>query len=193
MPDRVRRVALLLGVVLLAACPRPGREGRPDDAWGQEETQDPRAAAEEVVGALAEEDFAALAGWVDREEGVLFAPYAYVEPGRHVTLSAEELREVARGETIERTWGAYDGTGEPIRVSFGSTSTASSTTGPTWRAGRSRSTGARATATRSTTPPRSGPRRGSSSTTYPATTRATAAWTGEASAWSSRTRTTAGA
>ncbi len=35
-----------------------------------------------------------------------------------MVLSPEDLRAVARGERLERVWGRYDGSGEPIRLSF---------------------------------------------------------------------------
>lgn len=106
-------------VVLLSACAaEPATGGRGGPTGTEASTSDLRKTAREVAEALAREDFDALAGWVHPEEGVLFAPYAYVEPERHATLSAAELRGVARGETLRRTWGHYDGTGEPIRLTF---------------------------------------------------------------------------
>ena len=116
--------AFAVAQLLLAGCSR-GTEvdqdgGRPAGAPASDgaPTRDVRSAAREVVQALGRKDFDALARWVHPEEGVLFAPYAYVEPDRHVTLSADQIRAVARGETLRRTWGHYDGTGEPIRLTF---------------------------------------------------------------------------
>lgn len=112
---RLLPVVLAL-LALLSACgdgPGAGGHGGPEAP-----PADLRTATREVAQALAREDFDTLAGWVHPEEGVLFAPYAYVEPERHATLSAAELRAVARGETLRRTWGHEDGTGEPIRLTF---------------------------------------------------------------------------
>lgn len=105
-------------LALLSACGEGTGTGGHGGPTGPEAAPNLRAAAREVAQALAREDFEALAGWVHPEEGVLLAPYAYVEPERHATLSAAELRAVARGETLRRTWGHYDGTGEPIRLTF---------------------------------------------------------------------------
>lgn len=109
-------LASLTLVAALACAGTAGLGGDPPDA--EPTTRDLRSAAREVTRALAQEDFETLARWVHPEVGVLFAPYAWVEPGRHVTLSADDLRAVARGESLRRTWGRYDGTGEPIRLTF---------------------------------------------------------------------------
>lgn len=113
-------MAVLAAVqLLLCACTTGGPAGRGGQlADAESPARGVRSDAREVVEALGREDFESLARWVHPEEGVLLAPYAYVEPERHVTLSADELRAVARGETLRRTWGRYDGSGEPIRLTF---------------------------------------------------------------------------
>jgi hypothetical protein len=105
MDRYVRGLALLL--VLGVACGGGGLPG------GEVE-----AAAQEVVEALEARDFGRLADLVQPDDGVLLSPYAYVEPGTHVTLTAADLRRVAEGKTIERVWGHHDGTGESIRLPF---------------------------------------------------------------------------
>ena len=76
------------------------------------------AAARDVAGALADRDFEALAQRVDPERGVLLAPYSYVEPDDHATLTAQQLRAVVAGDSLSRRWGTYDGSGDPIELSF---------------------------------------------------------------------------
>lgn len=121
---------VLVAAALLAACgggappapPEAAPEPAPAETSRQAPAEDPPpgllAAAREVVEALAAKDFDRLAELVDPEEGVRFSPYALVEPGDHVTLSPEELRALARGGTLERTWGDYDASAEPIELSF---------------------------------------------------------------------------
>ena len=99
--------SLALLIVLAAACGGAGVALR-----------DVETAARDVMEVLAARDFGRLAEWVHPEAGVLFSPYAHVEPGEDVRLSAADLGRVADGETIERVWGHYDGSGEPIRLSF---------------------------------------------------------------------------
>lgn len=77
-----------------------------------------RAAAAAVVEALAGKDFVRLADLVDPRKGVLFSPYTLVAPQSQVTLTPEDLRRLASGERIVRTWGLYDGSALPIHLSF---------------------------------------------------------------------------
>lgn len=80
--------------------------------------RDLETAARDVVEVLAARDLGRLAEWAHPEAGVLFSPYAHVDPGEAVTLSAADLGRVADGEVIERVWGHHDGSGEPIRLTF---------------------------------------------------------------------------
>ena len=115
-------VGALLGVLLgaslgvLAGCgasavPAPAASAPPPPA-------DLRSAAGEVVAALAERDFARLAGLVHPQQGVRFSPYAHVDPDHQAVLTPDDLRAAARGARLERDWGRYDGTGRPIHLSF---------------------------------------------------------------------------
>jgi predicted small secreted protein len=105
----MRLASLLLAFTgtVLAAC--GGGGGAPADL---------REAAHAVAEALEARDLERLAELVHPEEGVRFSPYAYVEPEEHVTLTREHLRGAAAGETLQRTWGHFDGSGEPIELSF---------------------------------------------------------------------------
>jgi len=73
-----------------------GEEARARDEQGL------RAAAAQVVEALAEKDFGRLADLVDPEKGVLFSPYTLVAPKEHVTLTPGDLRELAGGKRMGR-------------------------------------------------------------------------------------------
>jgi len=74
------------------------------------------ASSEQVVQALASKDFETLAGLVHSERGVRFSPYAYVRE-EHQVFMPEELNELSdSGEVF--TWGNYDGSGEPIELTF---------------------------------------------------------------------------
>ena len=73
--------------------------------------------AAHVVAALASADMAALAPRVHPLRGVRFSPFAAVDTVRDVTLPAGQLGPALRG-TRARVWGADDGSGEPIRLTF---------------------------------------------------------------------------
>lgn len=77
-----------------------------------------RMAAAQVVESLAAKDFDRLADLVDPERGVLFSPYTLVAPKGQVSLSREDLRKIASGERIVRTWDLYDASALPIHLSF---------------------------------------------------------------------------
>jgi hypothetical protein len=73
-------------------------------------------AAEVVVNALADKDLATVADFVHPEMGVRFSPYTYVEYDHQVFMS-DELPELIGSDEIF-LWGYYDGTGDPIELTF---------------------------------------------------------------------------
>ncbi len=82
------------------------------------QTLDPavaRAAALEVVEALKRRDMATVARYAHPTLGVLFAPYAYIEPSEHQIWTVTTLPRWFR-DTQTRIWGAEDGTGFPIEL-----------------------------------------------------------------------------
>jgi hypothetical protein len=72
-----------------------------------------RAAALEVVEALKRRDMVTVARYAHPTMGVLFAPYAYLEPSEHQIWTATSLPRWFT-DTQTRIWGAEDGTGFPI-------------------------------------------------------------------------------
>jgi hypothetical protein len=72
-----------------------------------------RAAALEVVEALKRRDMVTVARYAHPTMGVLFAPYAYLEPSEHQIWTVTTLPRWFR-DTQTRIWGAEDGTGFPI-------------------------------------------------------------------------------
>ena len=61
-------------------------------------------------------DFAQLSGYVHKDKGVLFSPYSYVEDGA-VKLAAGKIKELKPADSY--TWGAFDGSGDPMELSVG--------------------------------------------------------------------------
>lgn len=72
--------------------------------------------ADIVVNALAEEDLTTVADFVHPELGLRFSPYAFVRD-EHQVFMPEELPGMLDSEEVF-TWGHYDGSGEPIELSF---------------------------------------------------------------------------
>lgn len=72
-------------------------------------------AAEEVVGALRDRDLERLAEWIDPKEGLRFSPYPHLNSSDRI-FHANELPSF--NDTSKLEWGTYDGSGEPIRLTF---------------------------------------------------------------------------
>jgi hypothetical protein len=73
--------------------------------------------AHEIVQALRDGDWRTVANAVHPERGVRFSPYAYVQADQDQVVRAAEIEAHATDPTIYR-WGYYDGTGEPIDLTF---------------------------------------------------------------------------
>ena len=72
--------------------------------------------ADQVITALANKDFATLAGFVSPEIGVRFSPYAYVSSDQ-VVFFPNDIAVLFDSSQIY-SWGFYDGSGEPIDLTF---------------------------------------------------------------------------
>jgi len=70
-----------------------------------------------VLRALQSHDMNSLSRLVHPVKGVRFAPYAFLESDTDVHFSAGTIRG-AFADQRKRVWGAYDGSGDPIRLSF---------------------------------------------------------------------------
>ncbi|BCG57124.1 copper amine oxidase N-terminal domain-containing protein [Paenibacillus sp. URB8-2] len=72
--------------------------------------------AEEAVLALKKKDWTTLSSMI-HSKGVRFSPYGHVDTAKDIVLSWSEIAAVGADQTV-RTWGAYDGTGDPIKLTF---------------------------------------------------------------------------
>jgi hypothetical protein len=92
------------------------RELDPEPAAAEPaQKSDARALAQRIVEALAKRDLEVLAA-VAHPSGLRFSPYAYLDES-DVVLRPAELEGALSDPTI-RHWGAYDGSGDPIELSF---------------------------------------------------------------------------
>ena len=112
-------VAVVFLPWLLACSPPPALPSAPPSVSRSAQTPandavaDARVAALEVVEALKRRDMATVARYAHPTMGVLFAPYAYLEPSEHQIWTATTLPRWFT-DTQTRIWGAEDGTGFPI-------------------------------------------------------------------------------
>jgi hypothetical protein len=88
--------------------------------WVDEEIA---ARAAQTIMALKEQDLEKLAGLVHPSQGVRFSPYTYVqvEPDapdeEDLVFGADQIPDLLNDTTVYH-WGVYDGSGEPIDLTF---------------------------------------------------------------------------
>ena len=105
-------VALGLQVIRPAGC-------KPVDAATLTPAQAQQALGERAkaaVGALQSKDWEKLSTMVHPEKGVRFSPYAHVGP-TDLVFTAGQLKTLYADKRLYE-WGTFDGSGEPIRLSF---------------------------------------------------------------------------
>jgi len=135
-------LTLVLLILGLAAC---SAEQSNNDGKGnqQEETKDPnnsttsgngqnpgpdednqanlesiiRDRSAEVLAAIKAKDMETLAQAVHPDKGVRFSPYAYVNTETNLVFTSDQIRKLPSDEKVY-VWGSYDGSGEPIELSF---------------------------------------------------------------------------
>ncbi len=72
--------------------------------------------ADVIINALADKDLAAVSDFVHPEMGVRISPYTYVEDD-HQVFMPDELPDLVGSDQIF-LWGYFDGTGDPIELTF---------------------------------------------------------------------------
>ena len=75
------------------------------------------ATAVTVVELIDDADFDSVADYVHPVDGVRFSPYGYVDTANHLVFSGNDLDGIMQSSQ-QYTWGAFDGTGDPIDMTF---------------------------------------------------------------------------
>lgn len=107
MLRRIIGLMLVVGLVL-GGCSKPTKEPDPEQAVREQATL--------VLKALQSGDLEGLAKLVHPSLGVRFSPYAYVHTERDLRFTPDQLRTVPAERPY--LWGLYDGSGEPIELTF---------------------------------------------------------------------------
>jgi hypothetical protein len=81
------------------------------DALGEAASQ-----ARKGVQALRDQDMQAFAALAHPAQGIRFSPYAYVSP-EDLVFTREQIAGLMADPTVY-TWGAFDGSGEPIQMAY---------------------------------------------------------------------------
>ncbi len=106
------------GAVEPTATPTTAPTAAPTPTFTTQPTQPPtlQETSAQVIQALAEKDLETVATFVHPEMGVRFSPYAYVREEHQIFMS-DELAALSGSEQTY-LWGQYDGSGEPIELTF---------------------------------------------------------------------------
>ncbi|MDQ3707409.1 MAG: hypothetical protein M3437_19725 [Chloroflexota bacterium] len=100
--------------------PAPTFEPLPNEGQPSMSPADAEAALagreSEAIEALKNKDMQKLSDLVHPDKGVGFAPYQYIDE-TNLTLTREELAGALTDDTV-RHWGAFDGTGDPMDMTF---------------------------------------------------------------------------
>ncbi|MEG6614289.1 hypothetical protein V6C42_15715 [Pseudoclostridium thermosuccinogenes] len=72
--------------------------------------------ATEVLTALKDYDLKKLSQYIHPDKGVRFSPYGYVDVKENLVFTAEEIESMDESKVY--MWGYYDGSGEPIELTF---------------------------------------------------------------------------
>ncbi|WP_010243822.1 GerMN domain-containing protein [Acetivibrio cellulolyticus] len=70
-----------------------------------------------AITAIKEKDMKMLAQLVHPVKGVLFSPYSNIDLEKNRVFTQGQISNMLKSETIYN-WGAYDGSGEPIKLTF---------------------------------------------------------------------------
>ena len=73
--------------------------------------------AQQTLGFLKNKDWGALGAMVHPEQGLTFSPYGYVDTDTAVCLGAGDVKALEYDDEV-RVWGSFDGSGEPIELTF---------------------------------------------------------------------------
>jgi len=98
----------------IQATEETGIEERNDEKSSSENISE---TAKEAVNALRDKDMEKLSELVHPEKGVRFSPYAFVDVKNDLVFAANDVKNLLSDTTIY-TWGSYDGTGDPIELTF---------------------------------------------------------------------------
>ncbi len=110
----MRRLCLLLLFIGLTLA--PGVSSAQVTSTADSKVATLEVAIQGVLLALKNKDGKALAAWVDEVHGLRFIPYPWDEIEKTVLLRPQEVRRFFQDRS-KKTWGTYDASGDPIRLS----------------------------------------------------------------------------
>jgi hypothetical protein len=73
--------------------------------------------AAEVIALMKQNNWEQVGSYVSGQKGIRLSPYGFVDVENDVFLNRTEMQQAWK-ENKMRTWGSYDGSGEPIKLRF---------------------------------------------------------------------------
>lgn len=95
----------------------PNTASAADSENGEPDQSDLRDLAIEIVEYLKNRDFEALSAVVHPEYNLVLSPYATINLATAKCFSADEIKVIMGDKTVY-TWGVFDGSAEPIEMTF---------------------------------------------------------------------------
>ncbi len=87
-----------------------------DDGDGLSQQDSIKATARQVLTFLKQNNYAELIKYFS-QDGVRFVPYGFIDTANSKKLTPEDFLEAINKKWV-LTWGSYDGTGDPIKLSM---------------------------------------------------------------------------
>ncbi|MFX3632625.1 MAG: hypothetical protein ACE3L7_18120 [Candidatus Pristimantibacillus sp.] len=104
------------GQATVSSSTKPSESPRPTNEPDDIHATTAEDAAEAVIVALKLTDLAAFSAYIHPDKGILFSPYANIDTSSAQVFQAADLPSL--DETANYMWGNYDGSGEPINLTF---------------------------------------------------------------------------
>lgn len=126
----MERLILLLSLIFLfSACTTDNKKENAVDSVAVEKQQQPiqdvdglsqqdsiKATGRQVLTYLKEQNYEELSKYFDAD-GVRFVPYAFIDTASAKKLTPDDFLEAVAKKWV-LTWGSYDGTGDPIKLTI---------------------------------------------------------------------------
>ena len=71
----------------------------------------------DVIMAIKNKDMKKLSGFIHPDKGVRFSPYGYIDMEKHLLFAPSHVQGLFQ-DKMKFVWGTYDGTGDPINMTF---------------------------------------------------------------------------
>ncbi|MCC2685569.1 MAG: hypothetical protein K0R75_2468 [Paenibacillaceae bacterium] len=99
--------------------PNPDTPVSSDTSTSRQITADDvRAKADTIVAALQKKDMKTIAQASDPKAGIRFSAYGHIDVKKDITMLPTAKFADIMGDSTEYDWGVYDGSGQPIHLTF---------------------------------------------------------------------------